>query len=114
VDDLRISGVLPDFDLSVFRTRAVFRTDDALNEERIASFYRPFVERYQVRALMAAPLVVRDRGIGEVYVAKRVVDPFTDADQQRLSTVVTLLAEALKTSACQPSNSAASRLRLAE
>ena len=47
---------------------------------------------------MAAPLIVRDRGIGEVYVAKRVVDPFTDADQQRLSTVVTLLAEALENS----------------
>jgi GAF domain-containing protein/HAMP domain-containing protein len=94
--DFRISGADPGFDLSVFRTRAVFRTDDARREERIASCYRPFVERYLVASLMAAPLVVRDRGIGEVYVAKRVVDPFTDADQQRLITVVTLLAEALE------------------
>jgi PAS domain S-box-containing protein len=96
VDDFHISGVHPDFDSSVFRTRAVFRTDDALHEERLASFYRPLVERYQMRALMAAPLVVRDQGIGEIYVAKRAVDPFTDTDQQRLSTVVTLLAGALE------------------
>jgi PAS domain S-box-containing protein len=94
--DFRISGAASDFDLSVFRTRLVFRSDDALNDKRIAPFYQPFVERYQVRSLMAAPLVVRDRSVGEMYVAKHVVDPFTEADQQRLSTVVTLLAEALE------------------
>ncbi len=94
--DFRIPATHPDFDQSVYRARQVFRTDDAQNDQRIAAIYRPFVERYQVRSIMAAPLVVRDRGIGEVYVAKRVVDPFTDADQQRLSTVVTLLAEALE------------------
>ncbi len=94
--DLRISGTDPEFNLSVFHSHTVFRADDAAVDERIASFYRPFVERYHVRSLMAAPLIVRDRGIGEVYVAKRAVDPFTEADQQRLSTVVTLLAEALE------------------
>ncbi|HTP10887.1 MAG TPA: GAF domain-containing protein, partial [Anaerolineae bacterium] len=94
--DFHISGSDPDFELSVFRTRTVFRSDNALNEKRVASCYRPFVERYHVATLMAAPLIVRDRSIGEMYVAKRVIDPFTDADQQRLSTVVTLLAEALE------------------
>jgi GAF domain-containing protein len=94
--EFRISGAHPDFGQSVFRTRTVFRADDARNEAQIAACYQPFVQRYQVRSLMAAPLIVRDRGIGEVYVAKRVVDPFTDADQQRLSTVVTVLAEALE------------------
>jgi len=94
--DFRISGAHPDFDLSVFRTRTVFRAEDAQHEDQVASCYRPFVQGFQVRSLMAAPLVVRDRGLGEVYVAKRMVDPFTDADQQRLSTVVTLLAEALE------------------
>ena len=92
----RISGAHPDFGLSVFQTHIVFRTDDAQADERVASLYRPFAQHFQVRSLMAAPLIVRDRGLGEVYVAKRVVDPFTDADQQRLSTVVTLLAEALE------------------
>jgi PAS domain S-box-containing protein len=94
--DFHISGADPAFELSVFRLRAVFRVEDALNDKRVASCYWPFVERYQVRSLMAAPLVVRDRSIGEMYVAKRVIDPFTDADQQRLSTVITLLAEALE------------------
>ncbi|MBE2238680.1 MAG: GAF domain-containing protein, partial [Caldilineaceae bacterium] len=94
--DFRISGAEPDFHSSVFRLRAVFRVDDALNDKRVVSYYRPFIERYQVRSLMAAPLVVRDRSIGEMYVARRTIDPFTEADQQRLSTVVTLLAEALE------------------
>jgi PAS domain S-box-containing protein len=94
--DFRIAGAEPDFDSAVFRLRAVFRTDDALNDKRVVSYYRPFIERYQVRSLLAAPLVVRDRSIGEMYVARRAIDPFTEADQQRLSTVVTLLAEALE------------------
>jgi PAS domain S-box-containing protein len=92
----RISGAHPDFALTVFQTHMVFRTDDVQTDERLASLYQPFVQRSQARSLMAAPLIVRDRGLGEVYVARQVVEPFTDTDQQRLSTVVTLLAEALE------------------
>ena len=65
-------------------------------KNRLAAYYCAFVERFQIRSLMAAPLIVRDRGIGEIHVARHVVAPFTDADQQRLSTVVTLLAEAIE------------------
>ncbi|HTP07864.1 MAG TPA: GAF domain-containing protein, partial [Anaerolineae bacterium] len=94
--DLRIAGTDPEFERSVFWRRLVFRTDDAQQEKQLTAYYRTFVEQFNIRSLMAAPLIVRDRGIGEVHVAKRTVAPFTDADQQRLGTVVTLLAEAIE------------------
>jgi PAS domain S-box-containing protein len=96
--DFRIESSVTNFDLSVFRTRQTFQSDDALNDPRVAEFYRPFVSRYQVRALLAGPLIVRDRGVGEVYVARRTVTSFTETDLQRLSTVLTLLAEAIENS----------------
>ncbi len=96
VRDFRIAGTDPEFERSVFWRRTVFRTDDALQEKQLAAYYRTFVERFHIRSLMVAPLIVRDRGIGEIHVARHAVAPFTDADQQRLSTVVTLLAEAIE------------------
>ncbi len=96
VRDLRIDTLHPTFHRSVFATRLVFRSDDALNDRRILSVYRPFIERYQVRALITAPLIIRDQSIGEVYIAKRSGSPFTDEDQQRLGTVLTLLVDAIE------------------
>jgi PAS domain S-box-containing protein len=96
VRDFRIVDSDPEFERSVFWRRTVFRLDDASQEKQLAAYYHAFVERCQIRSLMAAPLIVRDRGIGEIHVARHVVAPFTEADQQRLSTVVTLLAEAIE------------------
>ncbi len=96
VNDFRIDTRDPRFDGSVFRTRVVFRSDDALSDKRIISLYEPFVQRFQVRALLAAPLVIRNQAIGEVYIAKHSARPFTDDDEQRLATVLTLLADAIE------------------
>lgn len=96
VQDFRIDTRHPHFHRSVYRTRSVFRSDDALNDRRIISPYEPFIRRFQARALLAAPLIARDQAIGEVYMVKRVTQPFTDEDEQRLKTVLTLLANAIE------------------
>ena len=95
VQDLRLDTTLPAFQHSVFKARFVFRSDDALNDKRVIGLYRPFIERFQVRALLAAPLVIRDEAIGEVYMAKRTSAPFAAEDEQRLTTVLTLLSDAI-------------------
>ncbi|HZY42918.1 MAG TPA: GAF domain-containing protein, partial [Anaerolineae bacterium] len=95
VNDFRIDTTLSTFHHSVFKTRTVFRTDDALNDRRVLALYRPFIERYQVRALLTAPLIIRDEAVGEVYMAKRTTAAFTAEDEQRLTTVLALLADAI-------------------
>ena len=95
VQDFRLDTTLPAFRHSVFKARLVFRSDDALNDKRVIDLYRPFIERFQVRALLTAPLVIRDEAIGEVYMAKRTPTPFAAEDEQRLTTVLTLLADAI-------------------
>ena len=95
VHDARIDTTLAAFQRSVFKTRTVFRTDDALNDQRVLALYRPFIEHYQVRALLTAPLIIRDEAIGEVYMAKRTTAAFTAEDEQRLATVLALLADAI-------------------
>lgn len=93
--DFRLDTTQPAFHRSVFKTRQVFRTHDALHDQRVIGLYRPFVERFQVRALLAAPLVIRDEALGEIYMAKRTTEPFTAGDEQRLTTVLPFLADAI-------------------
>ncbi|MBP7687791.1 MAG: GAF domain-containing protein, partial [Thermoflexales bacterium] len=95
VEDFRIDTTLANFQRSVFKTRLVFRTDDALRDRRILGLYRPFIDRYRVRALLTAPLVLRDEAIGEIYMAKRTTEAFSAEDEQRLTTVLPFLADAI-------------------
>ena len=55
----------PQFALSVTRLQRPFRSGRALSDRRITGFYRPLIERFQVNSVMALPLVIGDRGLGE-------------------------------------------------
>lgn len=96
VRDFRIDTLRPSFHHSAFATRRIGRVDDALSDRRVLPVYRPLLEHYQARALMVAPLITRDRAIGEIYVANRSGSPFTLEDERRLSTVTALLANAIE------------------
>jgi len=91
----RLDTTQATFHHSVFKTRVVFRTADALHDRRVMGLYRPFIERYQVRALLTAPLIIRDEAIGEIYMAKRTTEPFMAEDEQRLTTVLPFLADSI-------------------
>jgi PAS domain S-box-containing protein len=95
VSDFRIDATRATFHYSAFKTRVVFRSADALNDRRVPTLYRPFIERYQARALLAAPLIIRDEALGEVYMAKLTTAAFSAEDEQRLTTVLALLAGAI-------------------
>ncbi|HJW84372.1 MAG TPA: GAF domain-containing protein, partial [Anaerolineae bacterium] len=91
VADFRIDTRAPGFERSVFHTGRVFRSDNAPSDQRVIAAYRPFIERFQARGVLAAPLVVRDQHIGEVHIARTNRTPFDLDDEQRLLTMTTLL-----------------------
>lgn len=86
----------PQFALSVTRLRRPFRSGRALTDKRITGFYRPLIERFQVNSVMALPLVVGDRSLGELVVGAKRERAFTRADQQLLSTIAAQLASAIE------------------
>lgn len=86
----------PQFAFSVTRLRRAFRSGRATNDKRITGFYRPLVERFQVNSVMAMPLVVGDRSLGELVVGAKRERAFTRADQQLLTTIAAQLASALE------------------
>lgn len=92
VADFRIDTQLSSFEQSVFNTGSTFRSDNVPNDPRILEAYRPFHERFGVSRLVSAPLIVRDKHIGEVHVVRTEGKPFVEKDEQRLLTLGTLLA----------------------
>ena len=97
VADFTLDGRRPTFHHTVFRSGRVFRSDDALADRRILKDYRPLIQRFEARRVVSAPLVVRDRSIGEVHIARRGGDPFDIDDEQRLMTLATLLGGVVET-----------------
>ena len=97
VAGLSIDTRKPTFHRSVFRTRRVFRTNQASHDRRILKDYRPFVERFQAQRVLSAPLVVRDQSIGEVHIVRTSGGPFDADDEQRLMTLATLLGGVIET-----------------
>ncbi|HLF24715.1 MAG TPA: GAF domain-containing protein [Anaerolineae bacterium] len=97
VADFQIDTSPPTFADSIFRSGQVFRTDDAPNDPRILKDYRPFVERFNARRVISAPLLVRDQPIGEVHILRTLGNPFNLDDEQRLMTLATLLGGVVET-----------------
>lgn len=97
VSDFRLDSRKPTFHHTVYRSGRVFRSDDALTDRRILKDYKPFIERFQARRTVSAPLLVRDQPIGEVHIIRTIGPPFDVDDEQRLQTLATLLGGVVET-----------------
>ncbi|MCZ7546667.1 MAG: GAF domain-containing protein [Anaerolineae bacterium] len=84
---LRIELDAGGMDQSVFRTLHPFLSNHAATDTRLIPAYRPLVERYKIERIISAPLVIQDRGVGEVLVANRASGDFTESDVHLLSTI---------------------------
>ena len=84
------------FDQGIPDALQTFLSNDAANDPRIPPAYRPLIERYTVRRVVAAPLVVQGRGVGEVIVANKRSGDFTESDVRVLNAAVFQLASALE------------------
>ena len=97
VRDFRLDTRAPGFSTDALRPGTVFRSNDALSDKRIYPAYRPFIERFRVRSLLSAPLVVRDQHVGEVHIARTDGAPFDLDDEPRVLTLATLLGGVIET-----------------
>jgi PAS domain S-box-containing protein len=70
--------------------------EELTNEQRIAAQYAPLIESLEIRSAVIAPLIVRERGIGELFIGSFRSDFFTPGDVQTISTASGQIAGAIE------------------
>ncbi len=89
----------PRFRLSVTASRQPFLTKDYLTDPLVPELYLPVLQSLgEVHSLIAVPLEVRDRGIGEILLVGRQASQFTRSEVQLSGTVARQLAGAIERS----------------
>lgn len=68
-------------------------------DRQAAEIYSPVVEGLKIRSVVAAPLIVREQGIGELFVGSFRPGFFTDGDEQTISTACGQIAGAIERAA---------------
>ncbi|MBN2148577.1 MAG: GAF domain-containing protein [Anaerolineales bacterium] len=95
---MRVSMSDPEFRATVTATRRPFFTDDVNQEAVLLSIYKPLAETWQMKAMLSVPIVVRDRGIGEIVLASRQQEFFNRSDLTQVATTASQLATAIEKS----------------
>jgi PAS domain S-box-containing protein len=90
------------------------RQDDEgpTDEQRIAAQYAPFIESLQIRSVVIAPLIVRERGIGELFIGSFRPDFFSPGDVQTISTASGQIAGAIERATLYSQTDASLRQRV--
>lgn len=86
----------PQFRNTITNLKHNFITGNAGQDERILMFFRPAVDVLGIESLMDVPLIVRERGIGEIILASRKPDFFDQPDLLFLATASGQLAGAIE------------------
>lgn len=94
----RISMSSPEFRGTVTATQHSFFTDNIDNESMLLSMYHPITDMLGIKSAMGVPIVVRDRGVGEVILGSQQVDFFERSDLSLVSTMTSQLASAIEKS----------------
>lgn len=88
----------PAFQTSITNTQGNFFTGQANQPDQLPAIYRPLFNELQIRSLVVMPLVVRDRGIGEMALASRQTEAFNRADVLFVTTAAGQMAGAIERS----------------
>lgn len=86
----------PDFRLTVTNSKRSFLTSDAQNDPRVIPLYKPIITALTVRSAMAVPVVVRERGLGELMLGCQKPDFFSPSDIQLALSVAGQLGVAIE------------------
>ncbi|MBX3061761.1 MAG: GAF domain-containing protein [Anaerolineae bacterium] len=84
---LILDAYAPGFDASPVISKRPFLSNDLLADGRVLPVYRALAERFRMIAAVQVPLIVRDRGLGELTVASRVEREFTTEDLRLLQAI---------------------------
>jgi GAF domain-containing protein/nitrogen-specific signal transduction histidine kinase len=86
------------FRQTVTASKTPFLTGDASIDERVLPVFAGLVEPFEVRSVIDIPLIIRDRGFGEILLCSKKTDYFSAGDVQLAVTVAGQLANALERS----------------
>ena len=88
----------PQFPLTVTGSKQQFTSADLGEEESILPLYRPLVERLEIHSAIAMPLIMRERGIGELMIGSLKSNFFMRGDTMTVATAAGQLAAAIEQS----------------
>ncbi len=94
----RINANDPEFRNSVTQTKSPFFTRNIDEETDLPTVYQPLIQKLQVKSVMDVPVIIRDRGLGEIIIAAQEIDFFTRSDIQLAITVASQLSIAIERS----------------
>ncbi|MDI6769399.1 MAG: GAF domain-containing protein [Anaerolineales bacterium] len=86
----------PQLRSTVFGSRRAFLSGHLSKDKRVLAVYRPLIEKLGVESCMVVPLVVQERGIGELMIGSRKLHFFDNYDLQVVSTAASQLAVAVE------------------
>ena len=109
-----IDAYAPGFQTSVLISKRAFMSNDMHRDGRVLPVYRAIAQRFNLIAVIQAPLVVRERGIGELTVANRRDREFTADDQRLVQAVAGQLAAAVERTKLYEATDADLRARIEE
>jgi GAF domain-containing protein/nitrogen-specific signal transduction histidine kinase len=85
----------PQFHFTVTGSRRSFTSTHLSTDKRVLPLYKPIIDNLKVESAIVVPLVVRERGIGELMIASREKDFFNTHDLQLVATAAGQLAAAI-------------------
>ncbi|MEW6648768.1 MAG: GAF domain-containing protein [Chloroflexota bacterium] len=80
------------FPFTAAGSQHTFRLNHSVEEKPVVPFYQQLIQSWKIESLIIVPLVVRDEGIGEVWIASRQPNFFDPGDVQLMATAAGQLA----------------------
>jgi len=94
----RINANDPDFQYSVTQEKQPYLTTNTDEDTDIASMYEELIHALQIKSALDVPIIIRERGLGEIILASKQVEFFTHSDIQLAITVASQLSVAIERS----------------
>jgi len=94
----RINANDPEFRNAITQTKNPYFTSNIDEDTEAPSVYMPLISKLQVKSVLSVPIIIRDRGLGEIILAARETDFFTRSDIQLAITVASQLSIAIERS----------------
>lgn len=94
-----ISQDSPGFQLTVTHLKRQLMSPDLAEDPDIPALYHPLAEKLGMHSFISVPLVVRERGLGELILGSLRPNFFSSADVQGVATAASQLAAAMEQSA---------------
>ncbi|MFC1997681.1 GAF domain-containing protein, partial [Chloroflexota bacterium] len=109
---VRISTNDPDFRNSFTQKKQAYLSTNTDEDTEIASLYRGFIQKLKIKSAVAVPIIIRDRGLGEIILASKQAEFFIQGDVQVAITVASQLSVAIERSSLASQNDVDLRKRI--